>query len=95
MLNDLNKSLAIENKSFPAREPIIISSIFYFNRPTELDALVFGHIFTILTTPLPDNRLASIVRQHKNLTDLCQGIDKEYFDRMASSRGSENFEKIP
>ena len=74
---------------------ILISSVFYFNRPTELDALVFGHIFTILTTPLPDNRLASIVRQHKNLTDLCQGIDKEYFDRMASSRGSENFEKIP
>ena len=64
-------------------------------RPTELDALVFGHIFTILTTPLPDNRLASIVRQHKNLTDLCQGIDKEYFDRMASSKGSDNFEQIP
>ena len=93
MLNDLNKSLAIE-KPFRACN-IIINSIFYFHRPTELDALVFGHIFTILTTPLPDNRLASIVRQHKNLTDLCQGIDKEYFDRMASSRGSENFEKIP
>ena len=56
---------------------------------------MFGHIFTILTTPLPDNRLASIVRNHKNLTDLCQGIDKEYFDRSTSSKGSENFEQLP
>ena len=69
--------------------------LFYLFRPTELDALVFGHIFTILTTPLPDNRLASIVRNHKNLTDLCQGIDKEYFDRSSSSKGSENFEQLP
>ena len=63
-------------------------------RPTELDALVFGHLFSILTTPLPDTRLASIVRQHKNLVELCQTIDKEYFDRLTSSKSSDNFEKL-
>jgi len=68
---------------------------YFFNeKPTELDALVFGHLFSILTTPLPDTRLASIVRQHKNLVELCQTIDKEYFDRMTSSKSSDNFEKI-
>ena len=74
---------------------IIASYLFliYF-RPTELDALVFGHLFSILTTPLPDTRLASIVRQHKNLVELCQTIDKEYFDRLTSSKSSDNFEKL-
>merc|ERR1712029_291547 len=67
---------------------------FFNSKPTELDALVFGHPFSILTTPLPDNRLATIVRQHKNLTDLCQQIDKEFFDGNSSSRSSENFEKL-
>lgn len=91
-------------------------------RPTELDALVFGHLFTLLTTPLPDSgRIVAIIKQHRNLVDLCQvrrsitpdtklnmgrrseghfclsskGIDKEFFDRSASSdRSSENFERI-
>lgn len=80
---------------------------FFNNKPTELDALVFGHLFTILTTTLPDNRLSGIVRKHTNLVELCQGIDKEYFDRISggvgcttssgtSSKGSsEAFEKVP
>jgi len=72
---------------------------FFFNgKPTELDALVFGHLFAILTTPLPDSRLANIVRSFKNLTDLCQHIDKEFFDgnsaSSSSTRSSENFEKL-
>ena len=36
------------------------SHYFFGNRPTELDALVFGHVFSILTTPLPENRLKVI-----------------------------------
>jgi len=67
---------------------------FFNNKPTELDALVFGHLFSILTTALPDNRLATIVRQHKNLVELCSLIEKEYFDGNSSSRSSENFEKL-
>ena len=69
-------------------------SFTFISRPTELDALVFGHLFSILTTPLPDTRLASIVRGHKNLVELCQQIDKEYFDRLTSSKSSDNFEKL-
>jgi len=67
---------------------------FFDDKPTELDALVFGHLFSILTTPLPDTRLASIVRGHHNLVELCQQIDKEYFDRLTSSKSSDNFEKL-
>jgi metaxin len=48
------------------------AQFFFNNQPTELDALVFGHLFTILTTPLPDGRLASIVRQERNSTNLSQ-----------------------
>ena len=51
-------------------------------RPTELDALVYGHLFSILTTPLPDNRMAATIRNYKNLVELCKKIDKEYFGRL-------------
>ena len=33
------------------------SPYFFGQRPTELDALVFGHVFSTLTTPLPENRM--------------------------------------
>ena len=39
------------------------SHYFFGNRPTELDALVFGHVFSILTTPLPENRLKVILKK--------------------------------
>lgn len=73
------------------------SPYFFNNRPTELDALVFGHLFAILTTPLPDNRLESIIRQHTNLVEFCQRIDKAFFatnGNGSSSSGSNDFEKI-
>ena len=65
-------------------------------RPTELDALVFGHLFTLLTTPLPDPKIVSIIKQHKNLVELCQAIDREYFDNVGASSGgsSEDFQRI-
>ncbi|XP_066593011.1 metaxin-2-like isoform X7 [Prorops nasuta] len=49
------------------------------NDPNELDALVFGHIFTILTTPLPRNDLARIVQNYPTLVELCQRIESRYF----------------
>jgi len=52
---------------------------FYGDKPTELDALVFGHLFTILTTELPDIQLAAIVKKYDNLLKLCTRIEKEYF----------------
>ena len=84
----------MKSKFISNSKRIQLSNTWLIYRPTELDALVFGHLFSILTTPLPDTRLASIVRQHKNLVELCQTIDKEYFDRLTSSKSSDNFEKI-
>ncbi len=54
--------------------------LYFFNdRCTELDAVVFGHVFTLLTTPMPDNRLAAIVRSYPNLVEACQFTEKTYF----------------
>lgn len=95
----LNKSLddvysEVDNCCKALSERLENQRYFFNSKPTELDALVFGHLFAILTTPLPDNRLATIVRQHKNLLDLCTHIDREFFDGNTSSRSSENFEKL-
>ncbi|KAF7996419.1 hypothetical protein HCN44_002051 [Aphidius gifuensis] len=49
--------------------------------PKELDALVFGHLFTILTTPLPSVKLADIVKGYPDLVDLCKRIEKRYFQQ--------------
>lgn len=79
-------------------ERLDTSTYFFGSKPTELDALVFGHLFTILTTPLPDNRLKSIVQQFPNLVRLCEHVEREYFERLnSSSSDSENgaFVKIP
>ncbi|XP_076182171.1 metaxin-2 isoform X3 [Ptiloglossa arizonensis] len=43
--------------------------------PNELDALVFGHIFTIITTPLPGNKLANIVQTYPLLVKFCKRIE--------------------
>ncbi|XP_015439129.1 PREDICTED: metaxin-2-like [Dufourea novaeangliae] len=57
----------------------------YFSRgetPNELDALVFGHIFIIITTHLPpDNVLASIVKKYTLLVNLCNRIETRYFKK--------------
>jgi len=66
---------------------------FFGSRPTELDALVFGHLFAILTTPLPDNRLKAIVRKYQNLVTLTENIERDYFEKVESDNG--NFVKIP
>ena len=53
-----------------------------FNRPNELDALVFGHIFSIITTPLTkDCKLAQIVKEYPTLVKLCRRIEDRYFRR--------------
>jgi metaxin len=52
---------------------------FFGSKPTELDAFVFGYVYTLLTTSLPSARLAEIVQSYANLTDLCHRIHEEYF----------------
>lgn len=58
---------------------------FFGESPTELDALVFGHLFTILTTPLPRNDLAEIVRRYPSLINLVKKIELQYFKKDAKS----------
>jgi len=48
-------------------------------RPTELDAAVFGHLYTLITTALPTDRLTEIVQSHKNLAEFCQRVHQQYF----------------
>ncbi|KAK7477013.1 hypothetical protein BaRGS_00026268 [Batillaria attramentaria] len=52
---------------------------FFGDKPTELDALVFGHLFTLLTTSLPEGHFAEIIQQFSNLTAFCKRIDEQYF----------------
>lgn len=54
---------------------------FFGESPTELDALVFGYIFTMITTPLPNNQLGNIVKHQPNLVKFCQHMEKEYFSQ--------------
>uniref|UniRef100_A0A915PG37 Metaxin glutathione S-transferase domain-containing protein n=1 Tax=Setaria digitata TaxID=48799 RepID=A0A915PG37_9BILA len=54
-------------------------SYFFGTTPTELDALTFGHLYTILTTELPNMELKNCLRRYSNLTEFCQRIDKLYF----------------
>ncbi|CAG4963906.1 unnamed protein product [Colias eurytheme] len=54
---------------------------YFFGTPTELDALVFGHVFTIITTRLPCRKLAETVRRHESLVALAKRIDEQYFKR--------------
>ncbi|RVE49760.1 hypothetical protein evm_005630 [Chilo suppressalis] len=54
---------------------------YFFGTPTELDALVFGHVFTIITTRLPCRKLAEAVRRHESLVSLAKRVDEKYFKR--------------
>lgn len=57
------------------------NNFFFKDKPTELDALVFGHIYAVLTTPLPNNRFASTIREYPNLVDHCTRIEQAYFKK--------------
>lgn len=55
------------------------SPYFYGEKPTELDALVYGHVSAITSTTLPDESLSGILNEHPKLIELCQRINKTYF----------------
>uniref|UniRef100_A0A670Y8I4 Metaxin-2 n=1 Tax=Pseudonaja textilis TaxID=8673 RepID=A0A670Y8I4_PSETE len=57
------------------------TQLYFFNKkPTELDALVFGHLFTILTTQLISDELSVKVKGYSNLTAFCRRIEQHYFE---------------
>jgi len=58
---------------------------FFGKAPTELDALVFGYLFTMLTHPLHSHsQLCNLVKQHPTLTKFVVKFETEFFkeDRM-------------
>ncbi|GFR26656.1 metaxin-2 [Trichonephila clavata] len=71
----------VDNCCYALSERLGTQKFFFGENPTELDAIVFGHLFAILTTPLPDNRMCTILREYQNLVDLCQRIDVNYFQK--------------
>lgn len=58
---------------------------FYGNEPTELDALVFGHLYSIFTMTLPNNVLAVTINKYRNLIQFCKNIDEKYFKKTSGS----------
>lgn len=63
------------------------STYFFGSKPTELDAVVFGHLYTMLTTKLPCDRLAEIVRSYPNLAGLCSRVHDQYFAELHKDVG--------
>ncbi|KAH6930343.1 hypothetical protein HPB50_012929 [Hyalomma asiaticum] len=55
------------------------SDYFFGDKPTELDALTFGHLYCLMTTDLVDGRLGQIVSGFSNLVDLCHRVESQYF----------------
>ncbi|XP_055599140.1 metaxin-2-like [Uranotaenia lowii] len=50
-------------------------------KPIELDALVFGHLFSIFTMTLPNDVLAVTINKYENLIRFCKNINAEYFNK--------------
>ncbi|GJQ66130.1 hypothetical protein Trydic_g4195 [Trypoxylus dichotomus] len=59
------------------------NTYFFGNKFTELDALLYGHIYTLLTTYLPagSNYFAQIIRKFHKLVNHCKRIDKQVMER--------------
>jgi len=69
----------VDNCCTALSERLDVNKYFFGDKPTELDAMMFAHIFTILTTPLPSNQFAATIRCYPKLVEHCQRIEKEYF----------------
>ena len=52
---------------------------FFGDEPTELDALVFGHLYNLITFEIQDSKLTDIIKQFQNLADLCSRIEAKYY----------------
>lgn len=50
-------------------------------KPTEADALLFGHLYSIMTTPLPCHDLQNLLKKYNNLLDFTSRVEREFFKR--------------
>uniref|UniRef100_A0A182QB32 Metaxin n=1 Tax=Anopheles farauti TaxID=69004 RepID=A0A182QB32_9DIPT len=79
---NLDETKVVENVDQMCRElseRLGDGQYFFGNSPTELDALVFGHLYSIFTMRLPNNVLALTINKYSNLNAFCQRIDRTYF----------------
>ena len=60
----------------------------HYYRPTELDAYVFGHLFTLLTTELPDVDIGEVVKKYENLKMFTKRVETIFFSRSGSTTHS-------
>lgn len=58
----------------------------YFNGKfaTEFDALIFGHLYAIITTNINNVEFAEKINQKSNLTRFCMNIEEQYYSRKPS-----------
>ncbi|CAB3402271.1 unnamed protein product [Caenorhabditis bovis] len=47
--------------------------------PTEADALLFGHLYTIITCRLPLTNITNILKEYPNLIEFTRRIEEQYF----------------
>ncbi|CAJ0572528.1 unnamed protein product, partial [Mesorhabditis spiculigera] len=50
-------------------------------QPTEADALLFGHLYTIMTTALPCHDLQNSLKKYNNLLDFATRVERDFFKR--------------
>lgn len=55
------------------------NTYFFGEKPTELDALVFGHLYNLITVRLPDSKLTGCIQNYRNLVDLCTRIEGKFY----------------
>uniref|UniRef100_A0A1B6MTX5 GST C-terminal domain-containing protein n=1 Tax=Graphocephala atropunctata TaxID=36148 RepID=A0A1B6MTX5_9HEMI len=58
---------------------------FFGSKFTELDAVFFAHIYTIVTTYLPNNQLSCVIRSYPKIITYCQRIIDKFFPELNTS----------
>eukprot|EP00039_Didymoeca_costata_P030039 m.27655 g.27655 ORF g.27655 m.27655 type:complete len:294 (+) comp7916_c0_seq3:70-951(+) len=78
-----NDELEIKQKASQCLETLAdllgSSKYFYGNRPSSIDAIVFGYIGIILRSSLPHAALRLEVNTHPKLVEWFENLEKEYF----------------
>ncbi|PIC39913.1 hypothetical protein B9Z55_011450 [Caenorhabditis nigoni] len=47
--------------------------------PTEADALLFGHMYTLITVRLPLTNITNILKKYSNLIEFTKRVEQQYF----------------
>nr|CAD7567830.1 unnamed protein product [Timema californicum] len=73
----------VENCCKSLSERLEKKDYFFGARPSDIDALLYGHLYTILTTPIPqiNDKLANIIRGHEPLIKFVKHMDRKFFGR--------------